>query len=76
MKAEVAIQIICPNCLTGAVLSNPPAGTWPRIASCACGFNCLVPTIEVTPCDRDGNEFPEGINTEDQLWLRIAREGT
>ena len=71
MKAELHVQVICPNCVHGVVLTNPPAGTWPRTASCsACGFRCQVPTVDVVPCDRYGNALPDGISTEDELIAR------
>ena len=70
MKAELDINILCPNCNIGFVLVSPETGQFPRIMQCACGFKCLVPTIEVTPCDRDGNELPDGIATEYELMVR------
>jgi hypothetical protein len=70
MKAELDINALCPNCNLGFVLTKQEPGLLPRIMECPCGFKCLVPTIEVTPCDRDGNELPAGITTEYELMAR------
>lgn len=86
MKACFASYIICPRCTSRWMINERVGDKY--IASCDCGFRCLQPMLDVTPCDENGDPsmpgtvelstLPFGRHFLDDLgreWIKVGVDG-